>query len=222
MLSMARTMMSSSRAGDKLSSRLHSIYQTYSGQKCIWDIGCDHGLLGMSFRGIDTVEEIHLVDPSMEVINVLKNKLKDSYITKPTFIHHQSGQEIKVESSSNHIFIAGMGGKEILSIIESLVPQLDSSSVITISPHRKILELRSALKEMPIALKEELLVKEDGQFYQILTLIPNSSGRRVSPFGEDFWNGEGGREYREHQLNHFSLHRDEASREYVTFLKSLK
>lgn len=220
---MARTTMSSSRVvGDKLSKRLHSIHKTYTNRKIVWDIGCDHGLLGLSFQAVPTVEAIHLVDPSIEVINELRNKLKDSYITKPVFIHHKSGQEIKPESHSHHFFIAGMGGKEILSIIESLLPHLDSSSLITISPHRKILELRKSLNGMPVTLLEEFLVKEDGQYYQVLTLRPEAGGKKVSLYGEEIWTGEWGTEYRDHQFNHFSLHRDEASRAFVTFLKSLK
>lgn len=215
--------MSSSRVvGDKLSRRLQSIHKTYTDRKVVWDIGCDHGLLGLSFQTVPSVEEIHLVDPSVDVINELRDKLKDSYITKPFFIHHKQGQEIKPESNSNHFFIAGMGGKEVLSITEALLPQLDSSSLITISPHRKILELRKSLNKLPVTLIEELLINEDGQFYQILTLSPGSGGRKVGLYGEEIWTGELGREYLEHQLMHFSLHRDEASREYVTFLQTLK
>src|SRR5690348_9300192 len=104
--------MISSRVGE-LSERLLSLSRHYRNEKYIWDIGCDHGLLGLSFRDHELVEEIHLVDSSVPVIEKLKQTI-DSYISKANlFIELKEGQKIKPHSSSNLIFIAGMGGKEI-------------------------------------------------------------------------------------------------------------
>lgn len=214
--------MSSFREGETLSKRLQLIHSHYSGQKHIWDIGCDHGLLGLSFQGYPEVESLHFVDPSGPVIDKLKTKLKDSYITKkPFFIHHQEGQSLIIESHSNCIFIAGMGGKEIEGIIQGLLPQLDESSQFVISPHRKILELRQSLSSLPVVLLKEELILEDGQFYQVISL-KKGTGARVSLYGEAIWEGETGEKYREHQLNYLSLHRDVASQEYSNWLNRYK
>lgn len=216
MRNMARTTMSSSRVGDTLSHRLKSIKSYHSNQRNIWDIGCDHGLLGLSFAGSD-VDSIHLVDPSRPVIN----KLKDSYITiEKVFITEAEGQKLTITSLSNCIYIAGMGGKEIGSIILHLLPQLDSTSRIVISPHRKILELRSLLATLPLTLIEEKVLYEDEQYYQILCLTPGN-GPRVHQYGENIWGSEAGEEYRQHQIKFFTPHQDLASQSYVAYLKGL-
>lgn len=220
MLSMARIMMSSSRVGDGLSLRLGKLRSYYNHEKHVWDIGCDHGQLGLSFHNISTVENIHLVDPSAPVIDVLKQKLIDSYISKAK-VYHQNGQSLSINSSSNCIFIAGMGGKEIGEIITHVLPQLNSSSRLVISPHRKILELRSLLNKMPVTLIEEEVIFEDDQFYQVLILSPGK-GTPVSLYGEKLWEGETGSKYKDHQLKAFGVHRDEASLSYVEFLRSRK
>lgn len=217
---MARIMMSSSRVGDTLSKRLGKLRSFYNHEKHVWDIGCDHGQLGLSFHNISSVENIHLVDPSLPVIDVLKQKLIDSYITKVK-IYHQTGQSLSIKSSSNCIFIAGMGGKEIGEIITHVLPQLNSSSRLVISPHRKILELRSLLNKLPVSLIEEEVILEDDQFYQILILAPGK-GTPVSLYGENLWEGDTGKMYREHQLKAFGVHRDEASLSYVGFLRTRK
>lgn len=220
---MARITTNSSRVGDSsLSFRLRALHQQYRHESSIWDIGCDHGQLGLSFFSRDTVEAIHLVDPSLLVIETLKKKLKDSYITNgKLFIHHQQGQEIELDPVSNCIFIAGMGGKEIGEIILHLLPQLTSNDRLIISPHRKILELRELLSSKALGLEHEELLKEDGQFYQIIVLCKNENLERVPLFGKKFWEGEVGKEYLIHQLKHFDLHQDVASKRYVDFLKSL-
>ena len=219
---MAKTTMSSSREGETLSLRLRTLRSFYSNQKHIWDIGCDHGLLGLSFEAEYLVESIQLVDPSLSVIDKLNDKLKDSYITKHVFIHHKKGQDIELHLSSNCIFIAGMGGSEIGEILTNLLPQLDDSSEIIISPHRKILELRKALGNMPLSIKEEKVIFEDQQFYPVMVLVPGDRGEKVSLYGDALWDDETGEEYLDHQIRYFSHHRDEASLAYVAWLKKRK
>lgn len=211
-------MMSSSRVGTFLSARLNALRSYHQKQRNIWDIGCDHGLLGLSFDNEEEVESIHLVDPSAAVITELQNKLKDSYITKgAVYIHHKQGQSLSIETTSNCIFIAGMGGKEIGEIIIHLLPTLDDTSRIVISPHRKILELRALLGELPLALIQEEVIFEDGQFYQIICL-KKGEGPRVHPYGRDIWKTEVGEQYRDHQMKHFRVHEDLASKGYMEYL----
>lgn len=217
---MARTTMSFFRVGDTLSERLKSIKEFHTNQRNIWDIGCDHGHLGLSFS-TSNVDSIHLVDPSRSVIETLINKLKDAYITKEkVFITESEGQKLTIDCHSNCIFIAGMGGKEIGEIILHLLPQLDSSSRIVISPHRRILELRLLLKELPLSLIEETVVMDEGHFYQILCLSPEK-GPKVSHYGESLWASETGESYRQHQIKYFTPHQDLASQSYVSYLKGL-
>jgi tRNA (adenine22-N1)-methyltransferase len=214
--------MNSSRAGDSLSVRLKTLSSFHTTQKHIWDIGCDHGHLGLSFATNSFVASIHLVDPAKPVIETLFKKLKDSYITKENiFVHHQQGQDLKLDSKNNCIFIAGMGGNEIGEIIKNLLPQLDAHSQIVISPHRKILELRGLLNSLPIELICESVMWEEGHFYPMLCLALPSKGKKVSLYGVDLWQGEVGEAYRSHQVKYFSSHMDEASKSYVKYLKGL-
>ncbi|WPU63405.1 tRNA (adenine(22)-N(1))-methyltransferase TrmK [Peredibacter starrii] len=220
---MAKITTNSSRVGDSsLSLRLNSLHQYYQNEASIWDIGCDHGLLGLSFLNYEQVQRINLVDPAAPVIETLRNKIKATYISNPKlFIHHLPGQEIKLDPNSNCIFIAGMGGKEIGEIILNLIPQLSSNDRLVISPHRKILELRELLHSKNLALLDEEVLREDGQFYQIIVLAKSEKSGQIPLYGEKLWASETGKEYRNHQLKHFDLHQDVASRQYLSFLKSL-
>jgi tRNA (adenine22-N1)-methyltransferase len=211
-------MMNSSRVGNELSQRLEVLQSFYTDQRHIWDIGCDHGLLGGSFRDKD-VDTIQLVDPAKAVIDKLLKNHVASYITKAKIIITQSeGQNLKVTTQNNLIFIAGMGGKEIGEIIEKLLPQLDSTSKFVISPHRKILELRLKLSKLSIGLESELVLAEGGQFYQVMSLIPGADGK-IPLYGDQMWDSEVGEQYRLHQLKHFKLHQDPQSKDYCSYLK---
>jgi tRNA (adenine22-N1)-methyltransferase len=214
--------MNSSKVGETLSFRLRTLASYYHQTKEIWDIGCDHGLLGLSFVGSPEVQEIHLVDPSGPVIDKLTT-LIDTHIPKGHSlikIEHKKGQEVQFETSfSKTIFIAGMGGKEILEIVQHLVGQMTSKDRLIVSPHRKIHELRHYLSNSKLKLFEEQVIEEDGQFYQILVLEKNLNLPNVSGFGQQLWESATGRRYLEHQLHHVEPHQDVVSRSYLQFLQ---
>jgi tRNA A22 N-methylase len=114
-----------------------------------------------------------------------------------------------------------MGGKEIGEIITNLLPQLSPEDRLVISPHRNILELRKQLHLTDLKLVDEIVLKEDGQFYQIICLSKSAKGPQVSLYGTKIWEGGIGEDYRQHQIGTFSNHQDKASRDFVAHLKQL-
>lgn len=205
-----------------LSPRLNSLRLHYRSHESVWDIGCDHGKLGLSFLSEKEVKRVHLVDPSPHVIKTLKHFI-DSYITEASFkveIHEKNGQDIVPGPEKKLILIAGMGGKEIESIITSISPHLTTDDDLVISPHRDLVTLREKLHSSPFSLEKETLVFDEGRFYQVLSLKVNGP-RKVHPFGDAIFQGEEGERYRLHQLATFSAHQDMRSRAYVEYLRSL-
>lgn len=204
-----------------LSHRLHSLARYYNNEECIWDIGCDHGQLGLSFAQDLRVKEIHLVDPSKPVIVKLHQAI-DAYISKgKVFVHHVRGQEITLRTCSQLIFIAGMGGREMGHILESLETKISPLTRIVISPHRNILELRERLAGSSFRLESEELVKDFDRLYQVMVLSKLATVSAVSPYGKELWDHPLAQEYREQQLLHFKSHRDPRSEGYCRFLEQL-
>lgn len=214
-----------SRRGDKaLSLRLHTLATYYNNTSVIYDIGCDHGLLGLSFTSRDEVREIYLVDPSPLVIRSLRQNIKTSHIPRGNLsinINQEEGQNLQLSPSPKCIFIAGMGGKEIGEILLSLQSQLLDHDRVVISPHRNILELRKTLSTTELGLVSESVLEEDGHFYLILVLEKRDNLPTVTPFGTYLWQTAVGKAYLNKELRHFGLHQDALSRAYVEYLLSL-
>ena len=206
-----------------LSRRLKHFNSLYHGAESVWDIGCDHGLLGLSFTNLASVKEIHLVDPSGPVISELTLKVKDSYITKTNvYIHHKRGQDLKLKTeNSKCIYIAGMGGKEIQQILVHIENSLDGNDQVIISPHRKVLELREWLHQSQYQLRHEGVIFENQQFYPYLCLVKDKNLQGVSLFGDKIWSGEVGKAYCHHQIQAFSGHRDRISMDYLAYLRNI-
>ena len=114
-----------------------------------------------------------------------------------------------------------MGGREIQEIIQHLRPQLTHADRLVISPHRNILDLRLYLHNSELRLIDEVSVKEENQFYQILCLSLDQNYGLVHPYGEKIWQSKVGSEYRQNQMKHFSFHQDQQSVAYTRFLDAL-
>lgn len=203
-----------------LSKRLQALASHYHLAQSIWDIGCDHGQLGLSFRDHPQKPFIHLVDPSLDVIHKLKQSI-DSDIPINHFIkiHHNKGQDVKLDPGSKQIFIAGMGGKEIRDILKALRPQMSAPDRIVLSPHRGILELREYLATSDFRLIHEYTLMDEDQYYQVLCL-DFESPLSVHPFGEGVFQGEVGEAYRLKLVETFEIHQDPKSRAFLSYLKA--
>lgn len=202
----------------KLSQRLNRFHHCYQGQQVIWDIGCDHGHLGLSFLNHPARPHIHLLDPATAVINKLEKRFNASDIPRVT-LFHQAGQEVCLDPHKSHfIFIAGMGGLEIIEILNQLLPQLKVEDQLLISPHNKLLEVRQYLREKGEWLLAEHVLKEAGIWYPYLLL--QKTGKSCPEFGDDIFNSEEGRQYRLYLIDQLSRHRDQRSQEFLCFLQS--
>lgn len=187
----------------------------------LWDIGCDHGLLGLSAKEYcPWISEVHLVDPSLPVFTQLKNVV-DAHIPmanlKP-YLHHQAGEELKIHTSNNIFVMAGMGGKTIMKILRHLRKSASEDDVFIIGPNRDILAVRAILREENWGLVAETLVEEDGLFYQQIALSPTLGSRAVSLYGEDFWQSAVGARYKSHLLDKLAVHRDAQTQAFLRFL----
>ena len=156
-------------------------------------------------------------------MDVLTKKLRDSYITKKALIkiHKKKGQDFTPSDGPKCIFIAGMGGKEISQILTHLVSHITSNDRIVISPHRNILELRQYLLCSEFKLFDEVCLKENGQFYQILCLQKSDNLPQVSLYGNQLWGDESGKDYLKHLMSALKSHQDADSKAYLKYLIQL-
>lgn len=208
-----------------LSKRLYALYTSYTDSEDIWDIGCDHGELGLSFRTHPEVKTINLVDPSFDVVNKLRNKINDSDIPEGKIIniHHQKGQNLNIKTETKKcIFIAGMGGDEIVEILNKLKGNLTIKDTIVISPHKNIQQTRRDLNSSGFKLIKEKLIYENNYFYQVLILTTNTLFPNISQYGIEIWQDELGERYRLKELSYLKHHKDALSLDYFAYLNQLR
>jgi tRNA A22 N-methylase len=205
----------------KLSHRLQTIHDHTPLRPHIYDVGCDHGELGLSFQIYPQVQTIHLVDPSRSVIESLIRKTSDSDIPKQVLVLQKKADQLEIKTKKNSVILCGFGGTQITEGVRHLKSQLDQESVFVLSPHRHVLQLREWLAKGEFDLLLDTMILEDQQFYPLLVL-GNRQGRGVHPFGEkDLWHSPVGAQYREQLLGVLKKHQNPRDQSFSKYLESL-
>ncbi len=151
----------------KLSHRLKTIYDQAIPQAPLWDLCCDHGLLGLYAYEAQNFPEINFVDQVPTIMQHLESIFKSKFLnalnpSATNFITEDAG-ELKTPLTGT-VVIAGVGGLNMREMLINLQKkQLLTASRLVLAPHRD-----EALYQNPdflpdYILKEELSVLENGK-----------------------------------------------------------
>lgn len=100
-----------------LSRRLQQIFDHLVEGEPMWDLCCDHGLLGQRALESGRFPAVHFVDRVPEIVAALKAKLeRDGALPASTTFHGVDAQELP-EPLDGTVVIAGVGGPTTLEIL---------------------------------------------------------------------------------------------------------
>ncbi len=100
----------------KLSLRLSTALENACPQQPLWDICCDHGLLGIQALRSQNFPQVHFVDQVPHLISKLqekiKLKIKEASKELPAFFYSTPAESLQVELTGN-VCILGIGAQKI-------------------------------------------------------------------------------------------------------------
>lgn len=148
----------------------------------LWDIGCDHGYLGMRALLDKNLSKLICVDQSPRVIENLKKRMalenlppqvrQDVLQRIPDYedkdIRHicADAASLKPEPISGTVVIAGMGAKAIIRILNEFVcKNWRPHTQLLLIPNAERQRLREALQEMQLHVQEESIQDGKRVFY---------------------------------------------------------
>lgn len=199
----------------KLSKRLQQIDQMISKKyDHIWDCCCDHGLLGISLLARDAGMVIHFVDVVKPLMDELASQLltkqndhnKQTVFKSTWQVHCLSAGNIPLQRNvSNLIIIAGVGGDLLIEIVAAIRTQYPEQSLeFLLCPVHHNYKVRQALIDLGLGLVDEILVKENNRFYEVIH-VSTDSKQTIAPVGSLMWNfsRQDDQEYLEQTLAHY-------------------
>jgi tRNA (adenine22-N1)-methyltransferase len=158
----------------------------------IWDCCCDHGLLGMKLLQTHANSNVHFVDIVAPLISQLEAKLAQYFSSQEdisrwqTYCQNVSNIALK-ESDSQLIIIAGVGGDKTIDFVSSILKHKNAhNSEFLLCPIHHNYKVRQSLKAMGFGLINEVLVKENDRFYELIHVSLQST-IQLSLTGSKMW-----------------------------------
>ncbi len=207
----------------KLSKRLSQIEALIGHEYThIWDTCCDHGFLGTHLIAQQRAANVHLVDIVPELITPLDDKLKALFSNAhgskwQTHCLDVSELPLQQYEGKHLVIIAGIGGDLMIQCLKKLLTNHPTADIdFILCPIRQLYSLRQQLIAFDMRLKQEVLLKENNQYYEILyvsrqktSTTKESTLRCITPAGREIWQAENEEqaqiveEYREITLQHY-------------------
>lgn len=188
----------------------------------IWDTCCDHGFLGTHLIEQQRAAHVHLVDIVPELISPLDDKLKALFSNAhgskwQTHCIDVSELPLQHYEGKHLVIIAGIGGDLMIQCLKKLLSNHPTADIdFILCPIRQLYSLRQQLIAFDMRLKQEVLVKENNQYYEILYVSRQKTSTTkesllsdITPAGREIWQAENEEqtkvieEYREITLQHY-------------------
>ena len=144
----------------KISDRLLTAKNMAKPNSTIWDLCCDHGLLGEQF--VNESVDIFLVDRSPSIIKNLESKFGSTTMS----VVCSSAEDLAPISGNCTAYIPGVGTKTIQKILLKHVGNKDIRWVL--GTHKNPIELRGLLIDMGLKITLEEFVNERGRVREVL------------------------------------------------------
>lgn len=109
----------------RLPDRLKLVYNLILCNQPLWDIGCDHGYLGLHAYGKHLCPEVHLVDRSREALkNTRRHVVKwcPGETSSRLLIWEGDATRQTLPINLGTVVMAGLGSKTIIQMIMNLLP----------------------------------------------------------------------------------------------------
>ncbi|OBT11281.1 hypothetical protein A9267_01100 [Shewanella sp. UCD-FRSSP16_17] len=176
----------------KLSKRLLQIcHMVEPGFDHIWDCCCDHGYLGAALLKQQSAK-VHFVDIVPELMSNLSHKLNHFFADTNTWQTHCIDVSLLplTQYQGHHlVIIAGIGGDLMSDLVTNILhAHPDQVIDILLCPVHHQFELRQNLSNLHLSLKAEVLIEENGRYYEVIHVTNNADKMRpISLTGELFW-----------------------------------
>ncbi|MBA6288359.1 tRNA (adenine(22)-N(1))-methyltransferase TrmK [Colwellia sp. MB3u-4] len=178
----------------KLSKRLQHIEQMVTADYThIWDCCCDHGFLGASLLSRQAGQNIHFVDIVPELITAIESKLQEffPYSISAWKTHCLDVAKLPLQQyqGKHLVIIAGIGGDLMIQFIDAIQQKHPDMKIdFLLCPVNQQFALREKLIALKFSLKNEVLVKDNRRYYEVILVSSTSdTHKEISPVGHDIW-----------------------------------
>lgn len=157
----------------RLSKRLEMIANGVPEGSRLADIGSDHALLPVFLAQQQRITKAVAGEVNEGPFQAASKQIMAAGLEAVIDVRHGDGLEVVAAGEVDVVTIAGMGGALITEILEAGKEKLSGVSLLILQPNVGEYNVRSWLLKHDWILRDEQILEEDGQIYEILTAAPS-------------------------------------------------
>ena len=157
----------------KISKRLKTISDLLSDNINVIDVGCDHALLDIYLFNNKKNINIIASDVKPGPLEQAKKNI-EKYGCKNIKVKLGNGIDT-IESVTDTIVIAGMGGDTVIDILNNGKDRLANIKSMVISPQSEWTKTREFVTSLGFIIDEEVLLQDKNKYYLIIRFIKGNS-----------------------------------------------
>lgn len=154
-----------------LSERLKHVALLAGSGKCLADIGCDHGYLGIWLVKNKLFEHVIAMDLREGPLQAARHNVEEEGLSDSIECRLSDGCDKLMKGEAQVLSFAGMGGPLMISLLERDPDLISSMDRLVLQPQSEIPEVRLWLKANGFCIAEEDIVCEDGKFYPMMAAV---------------------------------------------------
>ena len=159
----------------ELSNRLKAIADMVTVGNRVADVGCDHGFVSIYLCEKKISPKVYAMDvrkgPLMRAIEHVEAYGYGSYIE----CRLSDGVANLKAGEADTLICAGMGGRLMAKILTDGMEKIKMMQELILQPQSDLAFFRGFLRENGFAIVKEDMVKEDGKYYPMMRVLPDSA-----------------------------------------------
>ena len=168
------------KTGMEEQSRIGAIVELARPSRCIADIGCDHGYIGLALLKKRVCRQVLECDISAESLQKARENFQARGMCENAEFLVCDGLEFSQQAQG--AVIAGMGAQSVVGILRRGWEKAGQMRFFVLQPATDVEILRKYLIENQFRILRERIVQEDGRFYPILLVRP---GMEPQPYRQE-------------------------------------
>lgn len=155
----------------QLSKRLLAIASEVPENVSVADVGCDHAYTSIYLAEHKKLKHIIAMDVRTGPLKKAKENIKASGLEAIIETRLSDGLQGVVPGEINAVVVSGMGGALIQKILTEGKSVVESVDYLVLQPQTEKAELRRYLHSIGMKIEKEVMLIEDGKYYNIITAV---------------------------------------------------
>lgn len=165
--------------------RIKQISNLINKCECVYDVGSDHALLAINILKDKKVKKVVNIEKKWQPHNIGKENLAKNHLTTKTINVLNDGLKDIVKRvflQPDYIVIAGMGGNNIVEILNTRDKKIKDSTKYIFEANSNVHLLRKYLIKEKWEICFEDVCYDRSKFYQIICAKPNGKSKKLNTF----------------------------------------